>query len=230
MADLLLIRHGQASFGAADYDRLSDTGEEQSRRLGAWLARCGVGAELVATGRLHRHARTAELCLDAAGLAGLPRLTLAGLDELDHVEVLKRHRPDLRDFEDFARELRGQPDPHRAFQRMFAEAVARWSGGRHDHEYERTWPAFRRETLEALQALAEHPARGIWAFTSGGPIAVIATELLGAPVERTFALSWNLVNTGITRVRLGRGAPQLITYNAWPHLAEAADAALITYR
>ena len=35
---LLLVRHGQASFGAADYDQLSGRGVEQSRRLGDWLA------------------------------------------------------------------------------------------------------------------------------------------------------------------------------------------------
>lgn len=230
MADLLLIRHGQASFGAADYDKLSNTGEEQSRRLGAWLARSGATAQLVATGRMQRHARTAALCLETSGTTDLPRLELAGLDELDHVEVLKRHRPDLADYDGFSRELRSHADPHRAFQEMFAEAVARWSGGNHDHEYARSWPDFRRETLAALRTLSEHPAREIWAFTSGGPIAVIATELLGAPIERTFSLSWNLVNTGITRIRFRRGGAQLITYNAWPHLASAEDAPLITYR
>lgn len=31
MSAVLLVRHGQASFGAADYDQLSPEGEEQSR-------------------------------------------------------------------------------------------------------------------------------------------------------------------------------------------------------
>ena len=39
---ILLVRHGQASFGAADYDQLSPTGHEQSRVLGAALAARGV--------------------------------------------------------------------------------------------------------------------------------------------------------------------------------------------
>ena len=41
---LLLVRHGQASFGAADYDQLSDRGVEQSRRLGQWLVDGGLKA------------------------------------------------------------------------------------------------------------------------------------------------------------------------------------------
>ena len=41
MGQLLLVRHGQASFGADDYDVLSPTGWEQGRRLGAHLAAAG---------------------------------------------------------------------------------------------------------------------------------------------------------------------------------------------
>jgi broad specificity phosphatase PhoE len=39
---ILLVRHGQASFGGADYDVLSPSGERQARRLGAALAARGV--------------------------------------------------------------------------------------------------------------------------------------------------------------------------------------------
>ena len=44
MSTILLVRHGQASFGAADYDNLSPTGHEQSRVLGAALAARGITA------------------------------------------------------------------------------------------------------------------------------------------------------------------------------------------
>ena len=43
MAELVLIRHGQASFGADDYDKLSDMGWRQSRWLGEYFAERGVG-------------------------------------------------------------------------------------------------------------------------------------------------------------------------------------------
>ena len=39
---LLLVRHGQASFGKSDYDRLSPGGHRQARLLGADLARRGL--------------------------------------------------------------------------------------------------------------------------------------------------------------------------------------------
>ena len=69
MSSILLVRHGQASFGAADYDDLSPTGHEQSRVLGAALAARGVGADLVVAGEMRRHAQTAASLLDGAGWA-----------------------------------------------------------------------------------------------------------------------------------------------------------------
>lgn len=232
MGELLLIRHGQASFGAADYDQLSPVGEAQSRRLGQWLRDTETPPLLIASGTLRRHTQTLQRCVDAAG-TDAARLTLPGLDELDHVELLKRHRPDLSGHAALSAELARSDDPQRAFQKIFADAVARWIGGAHDGDYARSWPDFRAQALGALQALVERAAQtqgDLWAFTSGGPIAVIATELLGAPVVRTFALSWPLVNTGLTRVRLGPRQHQLITYNAWPHLAGPAHAGLVTHR
>ncbi|EPM78754.1 hypothetical protein A249_34210, partial [Pseudomonas syringae pv. actinidiae ICMP 18804] len=41
MGSIYLIRHGQASFGADDYDVLSPVGIRQSRVLGAHLAGLG---------------------------------------------------------------------------------------------------------------------------------------------------------------------------------------------
>lgn len=229
MRSVLLIRHGQASFGAADYDRLSDTGCEQSRRLGAWLASSGERPGQVVCGPRERHRRTAELCLAAAGIEA--RLTiLPGLDELDHVEVIARHRPDLASPAALRAELERVPDPRRAFQRLFVDAIARWVDGTHDADYARPWPAFRAGALAALEAIAAQPTASVWAFTSGGPIAVIASHLFRAPAADALKLSWPLVNTSLTRVRLDTRQPAMVTYNAWPHLARAEDAHLLTLR
>lgn len=225
---LLLIRHGQASFGADDYDRLSDTGETQSRVLGTWLAANHTKPDLIAIGPRQRHRRTAELCLQTAGIDA-EMLVLDGLDELDHVEVLARHRPDLDDADALRAEMRANADPQRAFQQLFAAAVARWSGGQHDAEYARSWPQFRAATLAALQTLSQHPASRIWAFTSGGPIAVITNAILDAPIAQAFRLSWPLVNTGMTELRVG-DRTSLVTYNNFAHLQTPTHRQLITLR
>jgi len=226
---VLLIRHGQASFRAADYDRLSPLGEEQSRRLGAWLASTDRAPDLVAIGPRERHRRTAQLCLQAAGVEP-PLLELDGLDEVDHEELLARLRPDLASPEALRAELKQTSDPYRAFQQLFVAAIERWTGGAHDAHYTLTWPSFRTRALDALQTLAEHGAKNIWAFTSGGPIAVLTNTIVGAPAGQTFKLSWPLVNTSLTRLRLSKQGHALVTYNAWPHLARMEDSALVTHR
>jgi len=220
MGTLLLIRHAQASFGAADYDQLSSVGKEQSQRLGAWLKHVGRAPDLVALGSMRRHAQTAELCTQAAGMSA-PRIVLTGLDELDHVEIIARLRPDLAAHAD---------DPRRALQQLFVAALERWISGRFDGEYTRTWDSFRAAALAGLQRLSKHGARTIWAFTSGGPIAVIVNALLRAPSDEAFALSWPLVNTSMTRIAVGEKRDSLISYNSAPHLDAAGDRDLITHR
>ncbi|PCI45804.1 MAG: histidine phosphatase family protein, partial [Alphaproteobacteria bacterium] len=37
MAEIYLVRHGQASFNTDDYDRLSDRGRQQSEYLGQYF-------------------------------------------------------------------------------------------------------------------------------------------------------------------------------------------------
>jgi broad specificity phosphatase PhoE len=229
MRELLLIRHGQASFGAEDYDCLSPVGERQSALLGEWLASYGEKPDLLAMGPRVRHRDTAKICLDAAGITTQPVL-MQGLDEVDHLELLARLRPDLTAPGALRAAMRQSEDPHRAFQRLFVEALTRWMSGQHDDDYRLTWPAFRAGVLQALQQLAEQDARTLWAFTSGGPIAVITNALLDAPVAQAFQLSWPLVNTGVTRLRLGSRGATLVTYNTWPHLEHAGDAQLVTLR
>ncbi|AIF47079.1 histidine phosphatase family protein [Dyella japonica] len=229
MRELLLIRHGQASFHADDYDQLSPVGERQSTLLGQWFAECGAKPDLVAMGPRVRHRDTALPCLQAAGVDARP-IVMPGLDEVDHVELLARVRPDLAAPGALFAAMKREADPFRTFQQLFVDALDRWSSGAHDADYTRSWADFRRGVLDALQQLNESKANTIWAFTSGGPIAVIASALLQADPSHAFELSWSLVNTGVTRLRLGSRGPSLVTYNTWPHLERMRDDQLVTLR
>ena len=84
--------------------------------------------------------------------------------------------------------------------------------------------------MEGMQALAAQEVRTIWAFTSGGPIAVITNALVGAPIADAFTLSWPLVNTSTSRVSIGAKRKSLISYNGWPHLEGVNSTDLVTYR
>jgi broad specificity phosphatase PhoE len=45
MGNIYLVRHGQASFGAENYDQLSTLGQQQSQRLGEYFAQKGIQFE-----------------------------------------------------------------------------------------------------------------------------------------------------------------------------------------
>lgn len=153
MSEIVLIRHAQASFEAADYDRLSPRGEVQAAKLGAWMAARGARPAAIVTGTLRRHAQTATLCAAAAGCADAPLRVLPGLDELDSDELIARHRPELAAREALLAELARAADPRRAFQALFAGAVARWTSGAADADYALAWPAFRANVHAAWEAI-----------------------------------------------------------------------------
>jgi broad specificity phosphatase PhoE len=231
---LYLVRHGQASFGGTDYDRLSEVGQRQCALLGNWWKRTGVGLDAVATGSQRRHRQSAEACLQALGAAGIAPQTDPALDEYDHDEVLRRHRPDLGDAAALQRFLAREKEPRRAFHRIFAAAVERWVGGAHDADYREPWPAFRARCADALQALAlraKGEGRAATAvFTSGGPITVACQVALGIPDARILDLNWSLLNAGVTQVRARSTGLRLAHFNSVAHLDVACDASLITYR
>ena len=58
MGNLYLVRHGQASFGAEDYDNLSELGRKQAVRLGEYFRDNGQSFDTVFTGTLRRHGQT----------------------------------------------------------------------------------------------------------------------------------------------------------------------------
>ena len=240
MGQIYLVRHGQASFGAADYDQLSPHGVEQSRMLGAWFAACRQSFGQVITGRLKRHRQTAEACL--AALPGSPPasawLSDAGLDEYDHVEVLEKHAPQMTDPIAAKDALGGGANPRKAFQRIFEQAMARWMGGQHDADYRESWPAFRARCIGAVKRIASGAgaSQSVVVFTSGGPIAAICQEVLGFPDRRAADVNFSLANSSVTRLLYQSGAEGresrlgLSYLNNFAHLEQTGEAQAITYR
>lgn len=225
MGGIHLVRHGQASFGSADYDRLSDLGQRQSAVLGQWLSRIGQPADRVVCGTLRRHRQTAEACLGAWEVSQAI-VEDDGFNEFDHRDILVRARPDLAEDGALARLVAG-PDGRRAFQKVFAAAVERWMAGAHDAEYAEPWPAFRGRCVTALERVAADGGE-VWVFTSGGPIAALVQHVLGLSDARMLDLNWGIANAGITR--LSGDGRRLGGFNNVAHLEAAGGAPLITYR
>src|SRR5215204_6819888 len=92
MGSILLIRHGQASWGSDDYDQLSALGQQQSTALGmSWEASDWAPTSAVA-GSMKRHAQTAISTIDACG-QGEGYDIDDGWNEYDHIAIAHAHHP-----------------------------------------------------------------------------------------------------------------------------------------
>src|SRR5262245_14096012 len=214
MGVVLLVRHGQASFGSDDYDVLSEAGWQQGRLLGGWLRDRAVEPTTVVRGGMRRHRETVEAMAD--GPVAWPEAAVdPGWDEFDHLGVVESY-PDIPEHRLDRRE----------FQRVFELATARWSGGSHDDEYAGPWPAFRARVRAAFDATAAGAGPGGTAVvvTSGGPIAAVCADLVDPDADgATYARLWSrfntvLVNSSVTRVVVGSTGARMLTFNEHPHL------------
>jgi broad specificity phosphatase PhoE len=232
MTTIYLIRHGQASFGAEDYDRLSPVGEQQARVLGEALSRrIAPQAEILAfAGDLRRHAQTAKGCLDVLQREHAAHVH-AGLNEFDHEDVIARHDARFAGRGALQRELAGEADPVAAFQRMFEQAIARWIGGAFDADYAESWPRFCARCWEALEHVVDRTPRGATAlvFTSGGTITVLLQRLLGLDTAAVLRLNWRMANAGLTKLEVGKHGPRVVSINEHAHL-EGGEGRLLTFR
>jgi broad specificity phosphatase PhoE len=140
---LLLVRHGQASLGAANYDQLSELGHRQARATGARLARADLVVDRVICGALARQRETAaevmammpDLALQSGrpgpGEVGRPGPGEVGpdvddrLDEYDHVGVLAGLFGAEASAVSF--EGAGSAGSGRGLQPALDEAIARWA-------------------------------------------------------------------------------------------------------
>lgn len=234
MSLILLVRHGQASFGKADYDALSDLGVRQSQVLGRALAARGVEPSRLVSGGMRRHRQTLDSAAEAAGW-GAPVEVDEGWDEFDHEQVIEQHKPAYRSSMVMKADLVRSLKPRQAFQEMFEAATTRWAGGEFDDEYAESFAAFGQRVMEALRrtssALASKQSAVV--FTSGGPISRVSAALLSASAECDPELWGRLnittINTAVTKVVVGGRGQTLVSTNDHSHL-EAAGPGLVTYR
>ncbi len=218
MGAIYLVRHGQASFGAADYDALSPRGFEQSTVVGAELLRREVSFSQIRSGTLARQRDTAATTLKVLG-TDVPVVEDLRWNEYDHVDIARHHAG-------------GAPqEDSRAYQATLDGALTAWIEAGADGPCAETWPSFQERCRGALADLVASLGKGEHAvvFTSGGVIATVCGALLGTPEVGLLKLNRVTVNGGITKLVSGRGGVTLLSFNEHPHF-EAAAAELLTYR
>jgi broad specificity phosphatase PhoE len=221
MGTLFLVRHGQASFGAADYDQLSELGARQCRRLGEHLRARGLHFEATLSGTLKRHVQSLDAV--AEGLGGAPApLRLPGLNEFDGEAVVRALYP----------EPPPPPDPADGFRhhfRLLREGLQAWMDGR-------TAPAgmgphadFVAGVEGALDHVRARHAGDVLLISSGGPISTAVGLVLGLSGPAVIDLNLRMRNSAVTEFQFTPRRHVLVSFNGIPHLEHGVGADWITH-
>lgn len=231
MTTIYFVRHGQASFGAQSYDKLSPNGELQAKLLGRYLHQILKEAPYVVAGSMQRHQQTAQLSL-AESFPEVELVTNAEWNEFNHQQVFSQYEPRFNQPHLLKEDVAKHENPRAYLSKIFEGAIERWTGGEFHHEYEESWPAFKARVESALEnlcfELAKTQPRYAVVYTSGGVISVVAGKLLELNANRTFALNWAIANTSLTTLRLVGSEPQLLSLNEH-HFIKAEQPELLTW-
>lgn len=226
MGTLYLIRHGQASYGEPDYDRLSPRGIEQALAVGRWAARAKLGA--VFAGPLRRQQQTAQYASEAAGGA-LPAVQpLAELAEYPAFEMLQHMVPRLIAEDPKFAQLTSAPTP-RLLDQAFQTTLSKWSRDEWAAEGVESVATFVERIRTGMDRVlrAAGPGARLACVTSAGPIGVAVGLVFGIPADRMVRTSVVIRNASITELRFrSQGFDwqpdqlSLVTFNLTAHLPE----------
>jgi broad specificity phosphatase PhoE len=211
---LVLVRHGQASFGSADYDVLSPVGRQQALRTAGALRDAGIEAAHIISGSLRRQRDTADAIGDAFGLS--PTID-ERWNEYDADAVLAEHSDSDQRLEHPGGPAETPSSP-REFQRVLERALESWIRAGEDSPTPETWPAFNRRVGDALQDAGHAHSGTTVVVSSGGVIGALVVALIGVDPISFPRLNRVTINCGITRVIVGSAGTTLVSFNEQGHL------------
>ena len=221
MGTLYLVRHGQASFGAEDYDQLSPLGRQQSVRLGEYFAAKGLKFDIAITGTLRRQAQTFEGIAQGAGLTLLPQQR-EGLNEYDSEAVIGAIHPTKL-------EKPTSPEQYRHHFRLLRDGLTQWMAGVVSPRGMPDYAQWRQRIIDALDHVRQTSEGNVLMVSSGGPISTAVGHVLGTSAETTIELNLRIRNSSVTEFAFTPKRHMLVTYNTLPHLDSPEHANWITY-
>jgi broad specificity phosphatase PhoE len=236
VGSIYLIRHGQASFGADDYDVLSPTGIVQAEILGGHLAQLDLRLDRCIAGDLRRQQHTAEAAMAQFSASGhsAPALEIdPAFNELDADAIIRALLPAMLAQEPGAIDIMRNAGQNRAeFQRLFALIIGRWIQGNYDTPGLQSWLGFVEQVQAGLRRILETSGNNdrIAVFTSGGTITALLHLITGVPAQQAFELNWQIVNTSFNQLKFRGHEVALACFNSYTHLQLMKTPELITYR
>ncbi|GGW89606.1 histidine phosphatase family protein [Alteromonas halophila] len=223
MTTLYLVRHGQASFGKANYDKLSELGGVQSAYLGQYFAERGLKMDRLITGTLLRHRETAEGI--GSRLSNLPAAErLPQLNEFDFMAVVNAYvnaNPDAAP---------GSNATAKDYYRLLKRGMLAWASNELVlNDTNESWAAFETRVGEALHAISHSGAQHVLVVTSGGVIAMLLKHILGYPAESVVNINLQIRNASVSECLVTKSGHYLSSFNNIAHFEHPDRQHAITY-
>lgn len=224
MAELYLVRHGQASFRSENYDQLSPLGTQQGLWLGEYLHHRGRRFDSILIGPLARHRQTAEAIATGLQLQAPEFHIIEGLNEFNFQQLfdayVRQHPAEaLRD---------DAPVVH--FYKLLRKGMQQWYSGDLTSGIDETWQQFENRIHNVLAVLqSEFHGQKVLAVSSGGAIAMLLRHILQAPGQTAIELNLQIRNTAIAHCFFNRHAFRMTMFNHLPHLDTPEREHNITY-
>lgn len=222
MGTIYLVRHGQASFGSANYDELSELGWQQARRLGAYWRQCSglrqAGCkphfEAVYTGTLTRQVQTWAGIAEGAQVPVEPVVRRRALNEYNVPAIIHAAHPEP---------LEKSREPAAYFRRLQAlrSGLVGWMQGNLAPQGLPSYAQFRYGVMAVLDEVRTRHRGDVLVVTSAGPIAAVLSHLMRTPPAATAELNIAYRNAALTELAFSRSGYALMAFNALPHLQSA---------
>ena len=206
MSILHLVRHGQASFGADDYDNLSPTGIQQSIELGKALAKQQSIFDYVIVGPHRRHMQTFEGIKEGYASTNLPVPVMNDdFAENQLMEIAEYFIPQILNTTKTTKEIFNECEPaerHDKFLELFHIVAQKWM----NEELDLSKPGFegfsvfRSRITNALKSMQKNllDKSDIMIVTSGGAISGVYADVIECSHEEIQKLNFGIKNVSIS--------------------------------
>lgn len=203
MSQITIVRHGQASFGADDYDQLSALGKKQALALGDYFVKQKRTFDSIYLGDLKRHKQTLDQIQKAFQLKDivLPQATvLPGLNEHHGPRIVRKHFEKLKKEDspmgEWARAFEPQKGASPKYFRYYNKITSAWSKGEIQDEEIESWSDFRLSVESALSRIRSENkgSKNILVVSSGGPLSVFVGTSFVAKNEDIMSMAQLVYN------------------------------------
>ncbi len=221
MGQLYLVRHGQASLGANDYDQLSPLGARQAQRLGEHWKDQDLRFDAVITGSLKRHIQTLEGIQQGLGTAHSATVW-PGLNEYDSEAIIRCvHAGPLS--------KPTTPEGYREHFRMLRQGLSAWMRGQGQAQGLPPHTEFLEGITSALDHIRAQHDGNVLLVSSGGPISMAVGHVLKLEIDSVIELNLRIRNSAFCEFSFNPKRHSVVSFNTIPHLETPKHKDWVTY-